>query len=47
MEQVMQAAAGNIPKPDNSVEDCIYTMACVEAAYRSSEKGGVALNDIL
>ncbi|THU31188.1 Gfo/Idh/MocA family oxidoreductase [Niastella caeni] len=47
MEQVMQAAAGNIPKPDNSVEDCIYTMACVEAAYRSSERGGVGLKDIM
>ncbi len=47
MEQVMQAAAGNIPKPDNSVEDCIYTMACVEAAYQSSERGGVKLNEII
>lgn len=46
MEQVMLAAAGNIPKPDNSVDDCIYTMACVEAAYKSSETGGVALKDI-
>ncbi|MEO5564462.1 MAG: Gfo/Idh/MocA family oxidoreductase, partial [Chitinophagaceae bacterium] len=41
MEQVMLAAAGVIPKADNSVEDCIFTMACVEAAYRSSEQGGV------
>lgn len=47
MEQVMQAAAGNIPTPDNSVEDCIYTMACVEAAYKSSERGGVKLNEIM
>jgi predicted dehydrogenase len=47
MEQVMQAAAGHIPKPDNSVEDCIYTMACVEAAYLSSERGGVKLNEII
>ena len=46
MEQVMLAAAGQIPKPDNSVEDCIYTMACVEAAYLSSERGGVTLNEI-
>lgn len=29
--------------PDNSVEDCIHTMACVEAAYRSSAQGGVEL----
>lgn len=47
MEQVMEAAAGNISKPDNSVEDCIYTMACVEAAYMSSERGGVKLNEIM
>ena len=47
MEQVMQAAAGQIPKPDNSVEDCIDTMACVEAAYLSSERGGVKLDEIM
>lgn len=47
MEQVMQAAAKTIPKPDNSVEDGIYTMACVEAAYRSSACGGVKLKDIM
>ena len=41
MEQIMLAADGLIEKPDNSVEDCIHTMACVEAAYQSSEKGGV------
>jgi len=41
MEQVLLAAAGLIDKPDNSVEDAIHTMACVEAAYVSSEKGGV------
>ncbi|MBD8489799.1 Gfo/Idh/MocA family oxidoreductase [Echinicola sp. CAU 1574] len=29
--------------PDNSVEDCIYTMACVEAAYASNDTGGVQL----
>lgn len=46
MEQVMKAADGIIEKPDNSVEDCIDTMACVEAAYRSSEKGGVNLEEI-
>src|SRR5262249_10315811 len=44
MAQVMLAAEGTIAKPDNSVEDCIHTMACVEAAYQSSEQGGVALN---
>lgn len=46
MEQLMLAAAGSIEKPDNSVEDCIYTMACVEAAYLSSRQGGVSINSI-
>jgi predicted dehydrogenase len=41
MEQVLLAAAGLIDKPDNSVEDAINTMACVEAAYISSEQGGI------
>lgn len=41
MAQVMLAAEGSIAKPDNSVDDCIHTMACVEAAYQSSEIGGV------
>jgi len=43
MSQVMKAASGEIELPDNSVEDCIYTMACVEAAYESSDKGGTKL----
>jgi predicted dehydrogenase len=43
MEQVLLTANSKIAKPDNSVEDCIHTMACVEAAYKSSEKGGVIL----
>ena len=43
MEQVLKAKEGLNEKPENSVEDCIYTMACVEAAYLSSEKGGVEL----
>lgn len=46
MEQLMLAKAGKIEKPDNSVEDCIHTMACVEAAYKSSEQGGVSVNNI-
>jgi predicted dehydrogenase len=46
MKQVMQAADGFIDRPDNSVEDCIHTMACVEAAYRSGEQGGVRLDAI-
>jgi predicted dehydrogenase len=40
MGQMMIAAESGCP-PDNSVEDCIHTMACVEAAYISNEKGGV------
>jgi predicted dehydrogenase len=43
MGQVLLAADGKIAKPDNSVDDCIYTMACVEAAYVSSAKGGERL----
>jgi predicted dehydrogenase len=46
MEQVMLAAEGKIDRPDNSVEDCIDTMACVEAAYKSDEIGGVGLQEI-
>jgi predicted dehydrogenase len=42
MTQMMLAAEGKITQPDNSVEDCIYTMACVEAAYKSCEVGGIA-----
>jgi predicted dehydrogenase len=41
MAQVMLAAEGTIDLPDNSVDDCIHTMACVDAAYQSSEKGGI------
>ncbi|HEY4150959.1 MAG TPA: Gfo/Idh/MocA family oxidoreductase [Chitinophagaceae bacterium] len=40
MAQLQRAAEGSIPTPNNSVEDAIFTMACVEAAYRSSERGG-------
>jgi predicted dehydrogenase len=41
MAQLMLAAEGTIDTPDNSVEDCIHTMACMEAAYLSSEQGGI------
>lgn len=47
MGQVMAAADRLIPRPDNSVEDVLHTMACVEAAYRSSEIGGVAPESFL
>jgi predicted dehydrogenase len=46
MAQVMLAAEGSIERPDNSVDDCIYTMACVEAAYQSSQVGGVKLSEM-
>jgi predicted dehydrogenase len=47
MEQVLMAADGIIGRPDNSVEDAIYTMACVEAAYASSKNGGLSPVDFL
>jgi hypothetical protein len=47
MEQVMLAAAGKIEKPDNAVEDCLYTMACTEAAYMSCQQGGIQLNQLI
>lgn len=43
MTEVMKAADGATTSPDNSVEDCIYTMACVEAAYESDRNGGVKM----
>lgn len=46
MSQVMLAAEGTISRPDNSTEDCIHTMACVEAAYISSKQGGVNISSI-
>jgi predicted dehydrogenase len=46
MHEMLQTAAGIIARPDNSVEDCIDTMRCMEAAYISSENGGVKLADI-
>jgi predicted dehydrogenase len=46
MNEMMKTVAGQIDKPDNSVEDCIYTMACVEAAYKSSENGGIKLTEV-
>ncbi len=41
--QMMKAANNANCQPDNSVEDAIYTMACVEAAYEANEIGGVKL----
>lgn len=43
MGEMMKAVEGSVDSPDNSVEDCIHTMACVEAAYESSKNGGIKL----
>ena len=44
MAQLMVAAETGA-RPDNSVEDCIDTMACVEAAYAASQQGGLPLRN--
>ena len=41
MQEMIKVKQNGNYIPDNSVEDCIHTMACVEAAYISSEKGGI------
>jgi len=41
MAQVMRRADGETDSMPTDVEDIIHTMACVEAAYASSERGGV------
>ena len=46
MQQVMNVANGITAKPNNSVEDCIHTMACVEAAYLSEGKKSILLKDV-
>jgi len=38
MAEIMKAKAGEIAIPDNTVEDCIHTMRCVEAAYASASR---------
>lgn len=37
MAEIMKAKADHTYTPDNSVEDCIYTMRCVEKAYTSGK----------
>lgn len=46
MQQVMEAKQGIKARPDNSVEDAIDTMACVEAAYLSGGQHSILLKDI-
>lgn len=45
MQQMQLAKAGAINKPENSIDDALETMICVEAAYTSNEKGGVIIDD--
>lgn len=46
MQQMMLAKAGKISTPNNSVEDVLDTMKCVEAAYLSNDSGGVRIQAI-
>lgn len=46
MQQVMDVVQGLKSTPDNSVEDVIDTMACVEAAYLSEGRHSILLKDI-
>jgi predicted dehydrogenase len=46
MEQLILASEGKIALPNNSVDDALKTMACVEAAYLSSEKGSILVSTI-
>ncbi|MCH5598763.1 Gfo/Idh/MocA family protein [Niabella ginsengisoli] len=47
MQQMMLAKAGIIEKPENSIDDALMTMACVEAAYASNQIGGILIDDFL
>ncbi|WP_346238635.1 Gfo/Idh/MocA family protein [Niabella insulamsoli] len=47
MQQMQWAKSGAIIKPENSIDDALMTMACVEAAYVSNQKGGVLIDDFL
>ncbi|MGJ7033171.1 Gfo/Idh/MocA family protein [Niabella hirudinis] len=46
MEQMILAKKGIIEQPENSIDDAVDTMRCVEAAYISSGQGGVSLSSI-
>ena len=43
MAEIMRAVNVSNYKPDNSVEDCLQTMRCVEAAYESAANDGVLI----
>ncbi|MCP5115725.1 MAG: Gfo/Idh/MocA family oxidoreductase, partial [bacterium] len=47
MAQVMRHVEGTLENMPTSGEDAIRTMACVEAAYTSSDQGGVPINQYL
>ena len=47
MAQVMRHVEGTLEDMPTSVEDAIRTMACVEAAYASSSRGGVPIDQYL
>ncbi|TKK65815.1 Gfo/Idh/MocA family oxidoreductase [Ilyomonas limi] len=44
MNELMLAATGEKQLPDNGVQDALYTMACVEAAYQSDKISSIALD---
>lgn len=46
MKEMIKARKDSEYKPINSVEDCIHTMAAVEAAYISSVQGGIAPDNL-
>ncbi|GAB3010058.1 Gfo/Idh/MocA family oxidoreductase [Niabella terrae] len=46
MQQMLLARSGQIETPENNIEDAFQTMICVEAAYQSSESGGVTIDTV-
>ncbi|MFT4095085.1 MAG: Gfo/Idh/MocA family oxidoreductase [Niabella sp.] len=47
MEQMQLVKKGLIAKTENDITDAFETMACVEAAYKDSEKGGALPSEFL
>jgi len=47
MREMQRAKARIIQKPENSIDDALMTMACVEAAYISNEKDGIAVSTLI
>ena len=45
MAEIVKALNDRNYKPDNSVEDCLKTMQCVEAAYKSATTKGIEINN--